>query len=430
MMRLFAFVVAMLLPLQAAQATDIQEVKTAGGLTAWLVESHSLPMISVQVAFRGGSSYDPENKSGLSAFTAALLTEGAGDLDAAAFAAATESLGIEIAGSTSPTALTVSLRTLSENRDRAFELLGLALQKPRFENHAAQRIRAGQINMLKRRMEQPEQIARQRVQQLVYGNHPYAKTGEGVATQVEKFTARDARRHAAQYLVRDNMVVSVVGDITANELAQLLDKALLPLPTGKRVEALPLPTSQPAVLQRIAHRSPQVAVMAGHLGVSRHDVDYFPALFMNHVLGGGGFTSRLVEEVREKRGLSYSVYSYFDPLPGRGAFWLGAQTKAGQEDKVLQLMKQQMQLLRQTPISEEEHANARDYLVGSFPLRIDSNEKILSYLTFMQIEGFPRNYLDQWVERMNAVTIDDVQRAAKRFLFPNGIKAVFVGGDE
>lgn len=428
-MRGVVFLLALLLPL-TAKATDIQEVKTPGGLTAWLVESHSLPMISVQVAFRGGTAYDPVGKSGLSAFTAALLTEGAGHMDAAAFAAATETLGIEIGGSATPTAMTVGLRTLTENRERAFELLGLALQKPRFENHDAQRIRAGQLNMVKRRLEQPEQMARQLAQKLVYGNHPYALTGEGVLADVATFTARDARKHAARYLVRSNMLISVVGDITAAELAPLLDKALLGLPQGQAVQPLPLPVSQPAVLQRVAFRSPQVAVMAGHLGVNRHDADYFPALFLNHVLGGGGFTSRLVEEVREKRGLSYSVYSYFDPLPGRGAFWVGAQTRKGQEDKVLNLIKAQMQRMRDEPISAEEHANARDYLIGSFPLRIDSNEKILSYLTFMQNEGFGRDYLQQWPQRMQAVTIDDVQRAAKRFLVPNGIKAVFVGGDD
>lgn len=413
-----------------AAATDIQEVITPGGLKAWLVESHSLPMISVQVAFRGGTAYDPVGKSGLGTFTAALLTEGAGDLDAAAFARATEDLGIEVAGSATPTAITLGMRTLTDNRARAFELLGLALQKPRFDEVAAQRIRAGQINLLKRRMEQPESIAQRRVQRLVYGNHPYGNNPEGELAQVAEFTARDARRHAAKHLVRANMMVSVVGDITAAELAPLLDKALLNLPQGEAVKPLPLPTSQPAALERVAYRSPQVAVMAGHLGINRHDRDYFPALFLNHVLGGGGFTSRLVEEIREKRGLSYSVYSYFDPLPGRGAFWLGAQTKQGQEGTVLSLMKQQMNRLRNEPISAQEHADARDYLVGSFPLRIDSNEKILSYLTFMQNEGFGRDYLDLWVQRMNAVTPDDVQRAAKRFFVPRGLKAVFVGGDE
>jgi zinc protease len=244
---------------------------------------------------------------------------------------------------------------------------------------------------------------------------------------VARLTAADAKAFHEQFFVRKNMVVSVVGDISAERLTDLLEKHFGAMDRGVRAAEIPaLPTFKKS-LRRLERDIPQSHVILALRGVSRRDPDYFPAFFMNHVLGGGGFTSRLMTEVREKRGLAYSVHSQLRPLATGGVWTAEVQTKNESVDHTIALMLAEMQKMRDGGITEAEHQEAMDYLVGSFPLRLDTSADILNHLTMMQVEGVGRDYLDTWVARMKAVTRADVQRVAKRLLDPTRVTTVVVG---
>ena len=430
-MRFIVFLLAVFMSMPAlslsVQAADIQEFTTPKGIKVWLVESPSLPIISAQVSFAGGSAYDTVDKLGLAQFSAGLLDEGAGDMDASAFALAMEEKGIGLGAGVDTLNFKVNLKTLAEHKQSAFDLLGLMLTKPQLTKDSAERVRAAQLSGIKRGQEKPDYVASRKLSELVFGNHPYARPSAGELWTVENLTARDARRFLNTTLTRNNMQVSVVGQTTPADIAPLIDKALGDLPKGKARQAIPAPTEQAAAKMHIPRDVPQSTLRLGHLGNERTDELYFPTLLMNHILGGGGFSSRLVEEVREKRGLSYSVYSYFSPLPGKGAFILGAQTEHENTEQVIDLMKAEMVKLQQQEVDDKTYQDAMDYMLGSFPLRLDSNSKILGYLDFMQTENLGIDYLDNWQERMEAVTKADIQAAAKKFLKPDDLKVIIVG---
>lgn len=409
-------------------AQNIQEVKTPKGLTAWLVESHTLPMISVEINFRAGSMFEPADKEGLAQFTASLLDEGAGPYDANQFKEELEAIGARFGGATDAQDIGLNLHTLTDHKERAFELMALALQKPRFDADAVQRMKDSMIASLHRGDEDPATVAWRLFRPAVYGQHPYANDGDGTLKTVEGLTAKDAKEWHDRNFTKANMVIAVVGDITPKELAVLLDKVAGDLPAGttrNSIDETPKPTVAKVETKKMD--VPQGTVLMGHLGLPRDDKDYFKMLVMNEILGGGVLTSRLGADVREKHGLVYDVRSVNSPLPHAGMFYVSLATDNGKVEQALSLVRKHLKQIVEEPVSQQEFDDAKAYLVGSFPLRLDSNAKLLGMMAMMQSEGLGRDYLANWPKHIEAVTLQDVQAVAKRLIHPDKMALVVVG---
>lgn len=408
---------------------NIQQLESKKGIKVWLVESHQIPMVSARVTFRSGSAFEPAAQNGLSTLTASLLDEGAGDLDALAFKEALDDIGARFGAGSDKLDTDVSLSTLSVHKKEAFRLMGLALTKPRFDSADVERVKAAIIAGIRQSEESPGAVANKRFMKAVFGDHPYGLTVAGTEESVGALDdAQLAAWHKAQF-TKANMVVSVVGDITPAETLALVDEALGDLPNGTMrnvVDATPSRTVPQFV--KVQKEIPQASVMAGHLGLPRTDKDYFAMLLMNEILGGGVMVSRLGDEVREKNGLVYDVRSVNIPLPHAGVFYVSLQTENGKVQKALDLVKHELRRIKDKPVEKDEFSDAMDYLVGSFPLRIDSNAKILEYLSLMQMEDLGPDYLETWVDRMKAVTMADVQRVAQRLIHEDAMALTIVGG--
>ena len=412
-----------------AQAVTVNELPVKAGVEAFFVESHALPMISVQIAFRAGEAFEPEGKEGLAILTASLMNEGAGRLDSEEFQQALQEIGARLGAGADTLNFNVNLTTLTKNKDKAFDLLKLALLKPRFDKVDFQRMKTDMITSIKESAQSPSSVLAKEFDNVYYGTHPYGRTP--TVKSVEALTVKDVRAFYAKQLTQKNMVVSVVGDITADDLQKKLEDVLEDLPEGAefRNEMCHFPPTPLPKIVRVQMSIPQTHIMMGHTGIDRQDPDYYAAYTLNYILGGGGFNSHLMEEVREKRGLAYSVYSFFEPMPIYGRFIAAVQTKNENAEKAISLMKKEIEKMRDGQVTQEELDNAKRYLVGSFPLRINTNSKILGYLSVMQMEHLGIDYLDNWSTRIEAVTLDDLKRVAKRLLNPEDLVIVSVGGE-
>jgi zinc protease len=407
----------------------IEQITTPKGITVWLVESHQIPMVSAEVDFRAGSAYDPAGKDGLANFTASLLDEGAGKLDAFAYKQALEDIGARLSPGADTTDLSVTLTTLTEHAGRAFELLGLALREPRFDAEAATRIRLAILTGLKRAEENPSTVAGRAFGPALFGNHPYAHPASGTQASVAKLGAQMAREFWARNITRANMVVSVVGDIDAATVARLVDASLGDLSAGTARNpdpAAPTPAADPAPVY-LKRPVPQAAVLLGQYGLPRTHPDYWNLLVANEVLGGGVLSSRLFHSVREKHGLAYDVRSMNVPLPNAGEWFVSLQTGVATVQQALDLSRAEIEKMRTKPVGVQEFKDVIDYLVGSFPLRMDSNNKILGYLTVMQMEKLGPDYLRTWTDKVKAVKRADITRVAKTYWHPDRMALVVVG---
>jgi zinc protease len=312
----FAFLVALAAALAApAQATTIERVVSPGGIEAWLVREPSVPLIAMEFAFKGGSVRDPANKPGVAYLAAGLLDDGADDLDAKAFHRKLEELAVEMRFSASQDYITGSIRVLKEQRDASFDLLRLALTKPRFDNDAIERGHAQMLAGLRSESTNPNSISTRLWWRTAYPDHPYGRPINGTPESVPLIGADDLKAYVHNVFARDNLTISVVGDIDAATLGILLDKVFGGLPA--KAELAPVPTvTMSGVGRRIVVDLdvPQTVLSFGAPGLARSDPEFIPAYLVNHILGGGSMSSRLYEEVREKRGLAYGIYTYLAPL--------------------------------------------------------------------------------------------------------------------
>lgn len=427
----FCMCCVFLCALNTAQAVNVQTLKTKDGVSVWLVESHALPMVSAQVTFRAGSAFEPEGKEGVALLTASLMNEGAGHLSGEEFIQKLESMGASIGGSADKLNLSINMQTLTKHKKDVFKLLGLAISQPLFEEEAFGRMQAETLSALKRSRQSNSAIAMERFEQALYGSHPYGHPVMGYEGTVSKLTVADVKALYGHFFTKKNMVVSIVGDMTAKEALSYTEKYLSDLPKGdKRFVVEQMPSEPEPILERIEMNVPQSKVILGHLGIDRHHPDYFAAYMMNYILGGGGFNSRLMEEVREKRGLAYGVSSYFDVLPQRGGFVISTSTKNQDVETARQVILSELRKIAEKGVTQAEYEGAKSYLSGSFPLRLDSNNKILSYLSVMQMEGLGADYLDTWVANVNAVSKADIERVAKELIDTQALVTVIVGGQK
>lgn len=412
----------------SAKAIEIERVISEGGIEAWLVEDHSLPIISFQFLFSGGAATDPRDRAGLANMVSGLLDEGAGDLDSQSFQRRLSDESISLSFSASRDNFAGSLKTLTRNRDEAFDLLRIALTEPRFDPDAVARIRAQILAGIASRTNDPDRIAQQTFWEAIFPGHPYAQPLEGTAESVAAMTEDDLRTFVTRRLARNELIVGVVGDMTADELKILLDKTFGALP--ERSEAFTIPKVEPAAggeVIVVQAENPQSRILFGQKGVYRDDPDYYAALVLNHILGGGSFTSRLYNEIREKRGLAYSVYSYLLPLDS-AALWLGgAGTENAAVSVSVELVKNQWANLRAFGVSQDELDKAKANLIGSFGLRFDSSSAIAGMLVAVQRRDLGIEFINERNDLIARVTLGDVNRVAARLLDPDALTVVVVG---
>ncbi len=424
-----SFVAVMTLPsAQALAAPEIFEIESAGGVKAWLVHEPSIPIVSVQVAFRGGSITDPAGKEGLANMVAGLLDEGAGDLDSAAFQERLRELAIGFSARANKDTFRLSMRTLVENRAEAFRMLGLALSAPRFDPQPVERIRGQLEVVLTRDAEDPDRVANHAWFAKAFPDHEYGRPSRGTLEGIAEITRDDLAAFVRRRFARDNAIVGVVGDVAPEELSRLLDLAFGDLAeTAEPVEVTEAIPSAEASTTVIRKPVPQSVAMFGLPGLKRDDPDYYAAYVMNHVLGGGGFTSRLHREVREKRGLAYSVYTYLDPYDYSAVYLGGVATVNERIGESLDIIEAQIADVAENGITADELERAKMFLDGSFPLRLDSNAKIARVLVGIQLDNLGRDYIQRRPELIDAVTLDDVRRVARRLLGGGGLAIVVVG---
>ena len=402
---------------QAQAAAKIERVVSPGGIEAWLVREPSVPLIALEFSFKGGANQDPVGKPGAAYMMAAALDEGAGDLDAKAFQARSERNAVELSFRATRDEIRGSLKVLSNRQDEGFDLLRLALTQPRFDKEPVERIRAQMLTALKRETTSPNHIGSHLWWRTAFPNHPYSLPTNGTLDSVPAITRDDLTGYAGRVLARDNLKIGVVGDIDAAALGKVLDQVFGALP--KTSQLRPVPQVRPDVLGKRLEVSldvPQTVVAFGGLGIPRKDPDFIPAFIVNHILGGGSFSSRLYNEVREKRGLAYSVYSYLLPLDATALFMGGTQTRADKADETVGLIQEEIQRLAQNGPTLDELERAKSFIQGSYPLNFDTSTKIAAQLVQLQVDDLGIDYWERRNGLIDAVTLEDVKRVASRLL--------------
>jgi zinc protease len=409
-------------------AAKIERVVTPSGIEIWHVRDDTLPMVSMEIAFEGGAAQDPADKPGVANMVASLLDEGAGDLDAQAYQQRLEARAINISFSAHRDSLRGSLKALVEHREQAFDLLRLALNEPRFDADAVERIRIGILAGLRRRATNPSDIAGDRWYARAFPNHPYGRPERGTLDTVPQITVDDLRAYHRDTTARTNLKIATIGAIDATEIAALVEKTFAALPARPKLVPVPDVAPQGGGEQEVVHLDvPQTVITFGGAGLKRADPDFIPAFVLNHILGGGSFSSRLYREIREKRGLAYSVYSYLNPLDRAGLFMGGVSTRNDRAAESLNLILEQIRKIAESGPTADELAKAKSYLIGSYPLRFDTSGKIAGQLLEIQLENLGIDYIDRRNGLVEAVSREDVQRAAKRFLADARLLVTLVG---
>jgi len=403
-------------------------VTSPGGITAWLVEDRMVPVVSLQFAFRGGSALDPADKVGLANLAASTLDEGAGDLPAMAFHGALEDQSIYLSFSARRDDFHGGVKTLHDNAGEAWRLLTLALTQPRFDNEEVSRVKEQLISDIQHHYADPSWVAQRTLNKMIYAGHPYQQPTSGFEETVALLTSDDLRTWVKERMARDNLIVGVCGDISAADLASLLDQIFGALPAKSKPFELPKVTLAATGENFTVMRSiPQTRVVMAQSGISRSDSDWFAAMVMNYVLGGGGFNSRLMMEVREKRGLTYGVSSQLSHHKYSNILSVGAATSNENAAEAIRIIKSEWQTMANDGISAEELKNAQTYLTGSLPLALTSTDKIADFILHLQTEHLGIDYPARRLEKLNAVTRADVAQVAKRLLNPEALTLVAVG---
>lgn len=412
---------------------SIQHWQSASGAKVLFVEDHDIPMLDVAVSVPAGSSFDTVQKSGAAGLAHHLLDLGSQGLSEDDISRGMADLGAELGGGFDQDRASISLRTLSDQvvRDKALGIMARVLQHPVYAPEILAREKIRVIAGLKEAETKPENIADKAFEKAVFGAHPYALPVSGEVATVETVTVQDLQDFYHAHYNAQRAVVAIMGDVTRAQAQAIAEQLTSELPKGDGPAALPDVAKQIAASeQRIAHPATQSHILIGAPGMSRTDPDYFPLYVGNYVLGGGGFVSRLMNEVREKRGLAYSVYSYFMPLKQTGAFQIGLQTKKEQADDALLLVRKTLDdFVAQGP-TEKELLAAKQNIMGGFPLRIDSNRKILDYLSIIGFYDMPLSYLDDFTARVERVTVAQIRDAFKRHIDPQHMATVMVGAPQ
>jgi zinc protease len=426
-----AFILSCLVCLAGAAhaAAPVERVVSPGGIEAWLIHDSSVPVIALQLSFRnGGAAGDPVGREGLARLATGLLDESGGDLDNAAFRSRTEGLAIQLGFNAGLDEAGGSLRTRTETRDTAFDLLRKALTQPRFDARDVERVRRDIVASINRESEQPNAIASQIWMRMSFPLHPYGRGSRGTIAGVGSVTIEDLKSWATSRLARDAMVIGIAGDITAADLAPLLDRTFGALPANSAAPAIadvaPASGGQIVVVQK---HIPQSVLTVGQPGIARNDPDFYAGYVVNHILGGGGFSSLLMEEVREQRGLAYGISTQLAPYRHAPLLLGSTATRNAEAGQTLDLVRSIWQRFAQGSITQEQLADAKTYLTGSFPLQLDSTSSLASLLVTLQLDHLGIDYLDRRNSLIDSVTLDQANRVARHLIDPAKLAIVVVG---
>ena len=422
---------AMLISALSAQAAvNIQHWQTSSGAEVYFVENHDLPIVDLSVNFAAGSARDAAEKSGLAGITRYMMTLGAAGMNDEVIANKLADIGAVLGGEFDGDRAALKLRTLSSEREQkqALDVFGKILQKPDFPASVLAREKARIISGLEESATQPEGMVNKAFMTALYGSHPYSLDESGEIATVAKLSVADLQAFYQQYYRANGAVIAMMGDLSRAQAEAIAESMASGLPKGPANPAIAQVTYPKApVTQRIAHPASQSHILLGYPGIKRGDPDLFPLYLGNYVLGGGGFVSRLTEEVREKRGLVYSVYSYFMPMAEVGTFQIGLQTKKEQADEALKIVRATLADFLAKGVTDAELKAAKANVIGGFPMRIDSNSKILDYLAVIGFYKLPLNYLDEYNSKVAAVTAAQIKDAFNRRLKPENFVTVIVG---
>jgi zinc protease len=423
-----AFLAIAVLLVRPAVAIDIQEVHSDGGISAWLVEDHSNPLIAVSLGFDGGASDDPVGKEGLAELASGLLDEGAGDIDSASFQQQLTDNGIDYGFDVSRDSFTGSVRMLTEQRDLAFRLLHLSLTKPRFDSEPVERIRQQLLVEIDDRLSDPASLGARAISRTLFQGHPYGRPRIGSLDSVRAITTADLHDFVRQHFTRDRLHLVVVGDIKATELKPLLDATFGDLP-----EKSDLPPIGEAKIDAkggvmlVDRNIPQSIINFAQPGIKRDDPDFFAAYVANYILGGGGFSSRLMTEVREKRGLAYGIDTDLVTLDHGGVIWGQVQTVNERAADTIAIIRAEWQKMRDAGPTAKEVETAKTYLLGSYPRLFTSTAGTSSALLGIQMDGLGIDYVHRRQNEIAKVTPADVARVARKLLDPAHLLFAVVG---
>jgi len=430
-MRQTRFAAIALLAALAASSADAMEIKrvtSPGGIEAWLVESHANPLIAMRFAFRGGAAQDPQDRQGLAYFVSGMMDEGAGDLDSVAFQERLQSLATRMDFDAGRDVMLGNVQMLAANKDESFELLRLAMSKPRFDADAIERVRGQIIAGLKFDENDPEEVASLAWDRLAFRDHPYGRPIKGTKASIAAITRDVLRDYVRRVFARDKLAITVVGDIDAETLGRALDHVFGALPQHSALAPVAdvKPPLGPA-REIIEMNVPQSVAQFGHRAFSRKDDDFMAAYILNYIIGGGGFSSRLMEEVREKRGLAYSVHSDLFPYQHGAEFVGNVATQNERVGQSLEVIESELRRVAEEGPSAEELAGAKSYLTGAYALRFESSSSIANQLLWIQIEDLGIDYIDRRNTLIEEVSLDDIRRVARRLIEADRLITTIVG---
>jgi zinc protease len=411
----------------AASAMTIEKIVSPSGIEAWLVREKAVPLVTLNYAFHGGASQDEADKSGTAHLAADMLDEGAGDIDSKAFHERLENHAIEMTFQVGRDYLHGSLRALNEHRDEAFDLLRLALAHPRFDADAIDRVRGQEMASLQRDTTNPNDLASRRWWETAFPGHPYGRETKGTLETMPRITVDDLREYVRRAFARNELTVSIVGDIDAKTAGELIDRAFAGLPAKNDLR--PVANAKPAGLGRrivINVDVPQAVVTFGGQGIARNDPDFMAAYIVNHILGGGTFSSRLYKEVREKRGLAYGVSDSLVWFKRAAVMLGGTATQADRTADALAVIEQEIKRMASDGPTPDELAAAKSFLKGSYALGLDTSAKIAAQLTQIQIDNLGIDYIQRRGTLIDAITIEDAKRVARR-LYSGGMLVTVAG---
>ncbi len=414
-----------------ANATTPREVTSPGGIKAWLVEDHKLPLIAMNFAFRGGVEQDPADKQGLATLAMDLLTEGAGDFDAAAFQQQLADHSIELNFSAGRDCLSGGMKALSADRDKAFDLTRLALTKPRLDPADLERLRAQQGAALRSQLGNPDWQARYALFQKIFGSHPYGRRRLGSVKTLAAITRDDVASFIVRHLAQDNLVIAVAGDITPKQLATALDAMFGALPKHARMASIDETAwPQDSAIILSPREGTQTELLFAMSGPKRDDADWYAAEIANYILGGGGFSSRLMQDVRDKKGLTYGIQTGLTPSVHAGLIVGQAATDNPKTAEAWKIALDTMRRFYDDGATDKEINAAKDYLTGSLPLELTSTDKISAALVEIQLDRLGLDYLDRRNDLIRKVTTDDIDRVIKRWFNPDRLTLSMIGKPE
>jgi len=412
------FFTLLILAFSHTAAASITEVTADNGVKGWLAEDHSLPIIVFSVTFKSaGAAYDPEKKQGLSAMAASMLDEGAGDLDSLAFHKELENNAIRFGAESGYDNFHITVKTLAKNRDKALSLLSLALDKPRYDEDAILRMKNAITAIIKKRGGEPAYLAEEKFHEIFFGNHPYSHKIYGDEKSIAGIDKADLSGFSARNFTQNRLIINASGDLSAAEFKEILQKyfslkpgeAIAEIPEFERYPAKPTP-------EKIKMALPQSHAAFGMKGIKRDDADYYKAYILNYIVGGGEFESRLMKEVREKRGLAYSVSTYLEPYAHAGIFAGSISTRKEKIGESLNIVRDELKRIAKDGVTAAEVDAAKKHLLMSLVLSLDSNQSMAGFMDIMQVYNLGIDYLNKRNQYLGAVTVKDVNLVARRIL--------------